>query len=520
MPKGFISNDLARRELLNSIHLIVQELLSPLSNAHALSDWRIAISTLLDQLFPAKDAQTSLILEQISLFLSQLESASHYCTIGVSEGWSLLSSFASSSYCNPHLRENVIELLGWLELHLDDAPHCIILGCNEHKLPETLNADRFLPNSLREQLGLNSNRTRLSRDCFLMFSLLHSKRSILLTMGKQTLRGETLLPSRVLLKRTPQQQLPFLTTFFHQTETSSDEHQEHKVASPALQFPSPPQAPLDPIKSMSVTSFGYYLQCPYQFYLRHIKKLQDLHDQSQEMDPLSFGSYLHHLLYYFGNTPEFAELTDEKAIAAALLSLQEESSTRYFGKNAKPAVFIQLEQIKHRLFEFARWQSAWRSEGWKIIDVEHELKFALSLPPHSQMLVRGIIDRIDYNSRTGEWALLDYKTGDRAVTPQQKYNSLKSSATSTGVVSRGWKDLQLPLYRHYLLNSSLLSDTRKKQPTIYVGYASLCKESHESRIALADWGENEYNDALELAHEIAFAVQQNLFWPPQSELPR
>src|SRR5690606_11620935 len=52
---------------------------------------------------------------------------------------------------------SAIDLLGWLELPLDDAPHVIVTGANEPALPESLNAHRFLPDSLRRRLGLADN---------------------------------------------------------------------------------------------------------------------------------------------------------------------------------------------------------------------------------------------------------------------------------------------------------------------------------------------------------------------------
>ena len=41
-----------------------------------------------------------------------------------------------------------VELLGWLELPLDDSPVLILTGFNEGKIPESINSDAFMPNSL------------------------------------------------------------------------------------------------------------------------------------------------------------------------------------------------------------------------------------------------------------------------------------------------------------------------------------------------------------------------------------
>ena len=53
---------------------------------------------------------------------------------------------------------NAVELLGWLELPLDDAPVLIVTGFNDGIVPQHLNADLFLPNQLRLALGPGGQR--------------------------------------------------------------------------------------------------------------------------------------------------------------------------------------------------------------------------------------------------------------------------------------------------------------------------------------------------------------------------
>ena len=68
-----------------------------------------------------------------------------------------------------------IELLGWLELPLDDAPALIVTGFNEGRVPSSLNADLFLPNQLRRALGIEDNDRRYARDAYAL-SLLAASR--------------------------------------------------------------------------------------------------------------------------------------------------------------------------------------------------------------------------------------------------------------------------------------------------------------------------------------------------------
>ena len=59
------------------------------------------------------------------------------------------------------------------------------------------------------------------------------------------------------------------------------------------------------------------------------------------------------------------------------------------------------------------------------------------------ILLRGRIDRIDHNERTGEWAVFDYKTSDRGEEPEKTHRKGRGD-------DKRWVDLQLPLYRHLL----------------------------------------------------------------------
>ena len=55
----------------------------------------------------------------------------------------------------PDPEDHAVELLGWLELPLDDAPAVILTGVNERILPEALGADPFLPGALRTRLEIS-----------------------------------------------------------------------------------------------------------------------------------------------------------------------------------------------------------------------------------------------------------------------------------------------------------------------------------------------------------------------------
>ena len=91
-----------------------------------------------------------------------------------------------------------VELLGWLDLQLDDAPALILTGLNEGSVPTSVNADPFLPNSLRRHLGILDNERRYARDAYALTSIINSREEIRFVAGRTSARRDPLLLSRLL----------------------------------------------------------------------------------------------------------------------------------------------------------------------------------------------------------------------------------------------------------------------------------------------------------------------------------
>ncbi len=96
----------------------------------------------------------------------------------------------------PALAE-AVEVLGWLELPLDDAAGLIVTGLNEGFVPSVGSADLFLPDRLRKALGLMDNDRRYARDNYAL-NLLAASRRLWLIAGRRGMDREPLVPSRLL----------------------------------------------------------------------------------------------------------------------------------------------------------------------------------------------------------------------------------------------------------------------------------------------------------------------------------
>ena len=188
---------------------------------------------------------------------------------------------------------------------------------------------------------------------------------------------------------------------------------------------------------------------PYRFVLEKVYRLDRIDDTARELDPLGFGNLTHETLHRFGllalESPPGVDMTSEADVARSLMDLLKVELSTRFGEGAMPAVHLQAEQLKLRLRAFAEKQASWAAQGWEIVAVECKgegegVPFDVDGTP---ILLRGRIDRIDHNPSTGEWAVLDYKTGQSVDPPEKTHRRVRGKDYQ-------WIDLQLPLYRRLL----------------------------------------------------------------------
>ena len=406
----------------------------------------------------------------------------------------------------PKVEPDAVELLGWLELPLDDAPVLVVTQFNEGVVPASLNADLFLPNQLRRELGIEDNDRRYARDVYALSVLVASRRELKLIAGRRTADGDPLRPSRLLFACDRETVATRVLELFD----------DRQLTAPALILPGslqpgrekstfqvPQPRPLvEPVTSMRVTEFRDYLACPYRYYLRHRLKLAALADSDDELDGRGFGSLAHEVLGQFGEDP-VAQSTDAKEISAWLSGSLDGQVLRQYGPRPLAAVRVQVEQLRLRLDRFAQWQADWAKEGWRIEHVEKEAPAdrAALLVDGRPMGLRGRIDRIDRNHRDGHYVLFDYKTSDTAKTPDAVHRK-----------KDGWIDLQLPLYQH-------LADALDIDGPMRVGYVVLPKDVSQTGPLLADWNEADFQSAWEVAQYVVRQVRAENFGPKKEPPP-
>jgi RecB family exonuclease len=284
-----------------------------------------------------------------------------------------------------------------------------------------------------------------------------------------------------------------------------------KPSKSQLAPPKPTKLPA-PLTDLRVTQFRDYIACPYRFYLRHVLKLEALGDRAAELDGAAFGGLVHLVLEQFGRSEEAAparQASNPKEIVGYLeYQLDRVVAARYGPQQVRPAVRVQIEQVRLRLLAFAEWQAQRTREGWRIVFGEdsEDRKSALvaDFPVDEKpFTLRGRIDRIDYHEGTRKLEVLDYKTADAGEKPEK-----------THCRGEEWIDLQLPLYRH-LLRAAKLTGNVPANAAVSLGYVLLPRSLTAVGLALAEWDEARLRAADERARQIIRDIWQEKFWPPQ-----
>ncbi len=395
-----------------------------------------------------------------------------------------------------------IELLGWLELHLDDAPVLIVTGMNEGLVPQSASSDAFLPDATRQHLGLQDNEHRYARDLMMLTAIIASREHVTLIAARRDHDDNPLVPSRLLLATDDAKLRTMIERFYsHAADSPAQpillQHSQH------TRFDVPKPQPIHPpITQLSITDFHDYLACPYRFYLQHVLKLRVVDDQAVELDAMRFGSLAHDVLKRFSQS-DFAHSTDANQIAVYLDTQLDELMLDRFSQSPRVAVQMQCRQLRLRLAQFASLQADLTAEGWLINSQHAEIALHTTLDVDGQPFkIVGRIDRIDTHPNLGH-RIIDYKTGDTATAPDKAHRAGPKQ-------NKHWVDLQLPLYQ-------LLAKKLDIKTNVELGYFSLSKDS--AKLDIAPWADADLQLAYETARQVIRDIRASKFWPPSKTYP-
>ncbi|MGL4594920.1 MAG: PD-(D/E)XK nuclease family protein [Thermoguttaceae bacterium] len=484
-----------------------------------------------------KIASNSLqVLEQLAL-LKYRNKEPFFSEVTEIQALDILLPLLEKGNIPPHHFPDAIEMLGWLELPMDDASFVVVTSMNDGITPSYHTSDSFLPDHVRKHLGIEDNARRHARDVYALLTILETRKEVdkklqsarlqspneiglnhaVHLIVPRTLGGDTLIPSRLLFAADEKTVAKRVQQFF-KTPPPECELLLEGTCFPAQQDKSTFTVPkLDlyyknsrvlmqtekPV--MRVTEFKDYLKCPFRYFLKHQLRLSSVQDDADELNAPSFGNMVHDVLQRFGNS-DAKDTTSAENIEQELTHWLDLYCREHFGNSIRASISIQKERLLARLKKFASDQSEWRKNGYKIIATEFSFDGLLNPDvalevDGKQMFLRGRIDRIDQNEKTGKIVIWDYKTSDSNPKDPVKDHFNKKT---------GWIDFQLPLY-DYILRRAGFCDQKDDALEIELGYISISSKMNQSYFKTAKWNSDDINDAIEKAKDIVRSIWNHKF---------
>ena len=454
----------------------------------------------------------------------QEESARFGLTPKPEEAFALSLEVLSRSPLSEPRGEIDLVLQGWLELLWEPAPNLVVAGLNEEHVPGILIAHPFLPDRVRQQLGLPSQATRFARDAYTLAALAEqrvSQGNLHVMCGQWSERGDALRPSRLLFL-CDDATLPLrVGHLFPKEESSGAEVQE---PARTLAWKLTPRAVQPKVEKLSPSRIRSYLECPFRDYLSHELRMEATEAGKRELAANEFGTLAHHALQKLASDPQMKRSADADALADFLIEMAMEQARLLYGRRPAPLIQLQLESLKQRLRYAAETEAAERAAGWEIYAAEWQP--SLEKP----LLIEGArltckVDRIDRHAHSGHLRVLDFKTSDKLTLPMlahvrkitgrsqvREEDEWKCFILKDGTRYQ-WKDLQLPLYAAVLSEQGLRPDS--------VGYFALPKSVQDTKVALWEGFSDEWVEhALACAAEVVRRLRDGVFWPPASKAYR
>ncbi len=260
----------------------------------------------------------------------------------------------------------------------------LLLGCDADHLPGTADAGRWFNDAVRSALDLPTRSVHAARQRDDLHALLAMNDTVLVTWQKEQ-DGEVRLLS------------PFLQLLRDAYEGDLDEtgvhaflaaEDERNVALPLAAQPVPVVAAESVPASVSISGYNSLVACPYQFYARHILRLNELDEVPETIEKRDYGERVHRILQRFHEQYPRVSECDMAEMETALHRISEGVFADLLAQDFAARAW--LARWYKSLPAYLEWQMENEAQGWRHAGAEK--KFELEL---EGVQLRGRIDRLD-----------------------------------------------------------------------------------------------------------------------------
>ncbi len=306
-------------------------------------------------------------------------------------------------------RESSIQIMGFLETRLQDFENVSILSLNDDILPGTNRTNTFIPYNIRRSFGMPTFEQFDGINAYHFYRLLKRAKNIDLIYNNA-------------LSDNASEKSRFIRQIEYEWNNRVHTQQLHANALLTHRIPDTINIPkTGEMKTylrtvaFSPSSLKLYLNCPVQFYLKYIAKIEEPDELQADPDAATFGNVLHNAMELF-----YRPFVDQK-ITGDIISkaLQEKSFLTYLDEGSEKAgisknLFHGKNKLQWRILERIGTSILTldsHDPEFKLIGTETELIYEkIQLNDGSFATIKGKIDRID-KTASGITRIIDYKTG-------------------------------------------------------------------------------------------------------------
>jgi len=312
----------------------------------------------------------------------------------------------------------------------------LLLGCDADHLPSVADGGRWFNDAVRSSLNLPTRAAHAARQRDDLLALLAMNDCVLVTWQKERNGEQQMLSPYLQMLRDgiDAERNDSTTTLTLPLPGGGDETQllaylaaedARTVELPQAAQPAPSVAMEAVPGSISISAYNSLVACPYQFYARHILRLNELDEVQEAIEKRDYGERVHDILRRFHERYPQVSGHPSDEMETALRQISEEVFADLLQQDFAARAW--LARWHQSLPAYLEWQAENEAQGWRYAEAEQVFDWELE-----GIRLRGRIDRLDV--RGEEKLVLDYKTQSEQVLR----NKLKESG----------EDVQLACYAY------------------------------------------------------------------------
>jgi len=285
----------------------------------------------------------------------------------------------------------------------------LLLGCDDAHLPSQEGGGLWFNDAVRATLGLPTRQENLARQRDALRGVLTLNECVLATW-QASKNGETNLLSPYLEILRSLHQLAYQDDLAElELGKIIDAAQVRNIAfalPDATTMPAPNVAPTLIPQRITASAYNSLVACPYQFYARHILRLNEMDEVSEAIEKKDYGEWVHKILYQFHQ--QFPVLSQHKieALDSALNYISAEIFTPAVQRDYLARAW--LLRWQQSIQPYLEAQLAMEAEGWFFQSGELPFEFSMvEFALGDDFILHGRIDRVD--KKENAVRVLDYK---------------------------------------------------------------------------------------------------------------